>query len=814
MDLSMINREFKFLARQLMAQRVVLKVATYALLFTFSISNCASVATADSSYFFSDFGSNRNHPELVNRVKSDVLQTVTQLTLPTSASESEESAHVPSASASLETINLGSNNLLLKNSIQIADSTGRARINYPLQIGRYFPVGRYKHSVTFSISGQGIATQVDVKNRWTDGSIKFAVLSALIPRIEANSKVDILIESAQPISIGNIPGFAEVLAKNPFVDASMIFLLNNGVEANVTLRQMLTKVRPVLWTHGSITSTAIIADHSFERSFDIGSEKLRAVRPIFHLTIWHGLSIAKVRFAAEASNLNAFEDTSYGVTLVTGTGVSKKIVFEQQRLVHHSGSRWTKAYWIGVDPEPINIFHNVRYLASTRVIPNFNPNLVINETQISTIYKRWKASDSSLNGAGLFTKNMLIVGGREEIGMFPSWSVDSLLSGDYRLAEVDERHSELAGAWPMNFREGNPLKKYDQAQLIPAIGAPISLFARPTLHVSIGNLYMKDPYSAQMDRINFGSEVTNNGWVPDGAHQPSPFYIRYVTTGDYWHLEQIQLWAGWSAYVAGPDVRNGFYGRGPNQTSGALSGDVRSGAWVLRNRVHAATFSMDNSKEKVYFQRLVDEAITIAEGIRGIVGGGKESSAEWLWGASVGRSAYYGALGVHPLRFWNAGNVNHALLTYYIDPTKARTATPPWMIAYMILALDHARDLGFATNRLIAWTAPFFTEPIKQGSTARVLGMYTLPTVTFAGDRYFDSWASILNHFDQIDSSAVDRWNRDWINSVDGYPLMSAAAISVIASEPGGNEAWKWAETNFLKKRTAPVTSKWSMIPR
>src|SRR2546427_8493115 len=50
-----------------------------------------------------------------------------------------------------------------------------------------------------------------------------------------------------------------------------------------------------------------------------------------------------------------------------------------------------------------------------------------------------------------------------DIGPFPTWSVNWLYTGDHREREIALVNADLAGAWAMHFREGDPGKFMDKA---------------------------------------------------------------------------------------------------------------------------------------------------------------------------------------------------------------------------------------------------------------------------------------------------------------------------------------------------------------
>jgi hypothetical protein len=700
------------------------------------------------------------------------------------------------------------------NTVEFTEPLGLRRTNFPVQMGRYFAFSEYKAGVNVSVDGVNLETQVDIKNRWPDGSIKFAVFAFVVPKIEANAKVTLSFDSVA----ASVPPVQTT--KSPVAE----FLEIGDAEFDVTVVQNKVKIKastlanalqPKFWTRGNIASTFTLVDHSAARLFDFGETNLRALRPSFQVTVWHQLKLAKIRYTLEATNVDAFEDSTYSVKLLSNKfGESASVILSEDQVEHPVATRWTRSTWVGADIKPLSIKHNIKYLSRTGVLPNYDPTQIIAEPYISALSTDFATKSSRLFAAGFWTQSMPAPGGRAEIAMFPQWAVEAAISGDYRLLAILEKQAELAAAWPMHLREGQSNRKFDKAGA-DALGSPISLYARPNLQISIANGYWNSAYIPVVDRINFGTKIKPNSWVPDGSHQPSAYLIPYILTGDPWFLEQMQFWASWGAFLAMPTPTNGFYGRGPVNTSGQLSGDIRSQAWVFRNRVAAAVFSVDASKEKQYFTELTESAITIAEAIRDVRGGGKETTAEWKWGETIGRNSFYPNLGISPLRDWHAGYSGYVTAaSVEFDPSRPlEKATPPWQMAFMLLSLDHAKQLGFRTDRLIEWTAPFFTAPLKKSSTANLIGIYVLPSVAANPSRNLRTWDEVLAQYK--DPEYARKFVDNWLNSPDGYPLMMTSVFATLADQTtDGAENWQWITQNWRNRRKTPVTTRWSIMPR
>ena len=123
-------------------------------------------------------------------------------------------------------------------------------------------------------------------------------------------------------------------------------------------------------------------------------------------------------------------------------------------------------------------------------------------------------------------------------------------------------------------------------------------------------------------------------WGFDGAHQPAAFYPQYILTGDPYYLNEMYMWAGFSAARYTGDTH--VSGRGPTGAEGGINDQLRGAGWVLRNRAEAAFAAPDRAPEKSYFRYLTNEAIARWEGGFGISGTSFDGSAVKSWGQRVG----------------------------------------------------------------------------------------------------------------------------------------------------------------------------------
>ena len=197
------------------------------------------------------------------------------------------------------------------NTITITEPHGENQTDYPIQIGRPFIKGEIANYPQVMYSGVAIPTQADVKQRHDDGSVKHAILSFILPSLNANSSQTF--SFVNKVTSDNTPlTKTEILADTTF-NADMSFTFTET--STVSARDMITSDNFEYWLQGPIATSIIVADHSTERTYDVGSDTYRSVRPIFHVTFWPTIDKYSVRYVAEAISTEALQDQVYDIEL-------------------------------------------------------------------------------------------------------------------------------------------------------------------------------------------------------------------------------------------------------------------------------------------------------------------------------------------------------------------------------------------------------------------------------------------------------------------------------------------------------------------
>ncbi len=680
------------------------------------------------------------------------------------------------------------------NTVVLTDKSGTAQANYPLQFGRPFMQGEIAHYPQVLANGMPLLTQADVKNRYPDGSVKFAVLAVMVPSIPANGSVTLTFQDQQTGNNAPLTA-AQMLDSSYNFDAAMK-LSNGTATVAASARAMLQNGNYVLWTSGPVAQTIVLADDSDARAYDMGFDAKRSIRPRFQATFWPATHQVTVRYVGENANTIALDNVSYSLALTLGAN-NPQTVYTNAGLTHAMLTRWTRQAWIGGTPEQrINIGHNLAYLKETRLFPNFDTTVQVPETALAQEYADWQNSPHDLYQKGLWIQYMPTTGARTDIGPFTSWTTDWLYSGDWRARTVALGLADLAGAWPLQAREGDSTKRIDKAQTLSGLGLPISVYGRPSLWFPDNNQNYNQlhlPYTISMP--------ANYPWVPDGAHQPDPYSAAYVLTGDAFYLESLQMWAAIQAlsYCTGADWCRGAAGMA------GIADQTRGNAWVFRNRALAALWTPDDMPVlKNFFTQMTNDAIAFWEGKAGIAGTASQNTPEWQWANS------HASLGTDPLHFFCGTGVTNCQVAL-------------WQHYYLLVALGMAGEQGFATGPFLSWQGLMltgqFTDP---GYDIYNLASYWSDSRDASG-AYYPTWAQY-----QTANVASGNLNNptSFVNLENYYPVVAQTAASFLTGYPGGRGAWNWLKANVQNGTpgvTVPtwysayyngVENTWRILPR
>ncbi len=739
------------------------------------------------------------------------------------------------------------------NSITLTNRSGVAQLNYPLQFGRPFVDGAVEGEPVVLINGVAAASQADVKNRYPDGSVEFAVIAVVVPALPASGSLTLTFQDRAP---GSHTPLSSAQMLDPSYDFNAMMMLKStstGVGKTVSARTMLANGDYQLWTAGPVAQTIILGDDSTARKYDIGFDGYHPFRPRFYATFWPATHQVAVRYVGENDNVQEVEDLSYNLTLIAGNLIG----YGKTGLTQWAMTNWSRSFWLGNGanggtPSPqIDIDYNLGYLEATRWLPGYDTSIKPTSALVAGEYALWTGRPHDLYDGqwdgGLWQNAMGTTGERQEIGPYPTWDVLWLYTGDWRMRQMALGLDDLAAAWPANLRETDParrLQRTDPAGLSPetGLGHTVSITdRRSTEFFDAGYIFTQ---GLAADRpVQVGPFSLHNPWTFDGAHQPQPWFVPYVLTGDPWYLDEAYLWAGFSASRYPGGVTKAAYGRGPTGAEGVIADELRGAGWVLRSRVETALMAPDSDPEKAYFTTLTNDALARWEGGLGVMGTPFDGSAVKLWGAKYGD--YYstedGTSPEHglppPLGNWESNGSPPTKANPVISQNEAPgifvpgavgTITSPWMQYYLIYGLGRAKEVGFAAEPLLAHTAAWLTGLVNNSGYPTLVAQYEMP-VEKSGGGFFATWAAMIaalkpawltgNGYVSTDGgvSLPAYWAQNL--NADGRQGWAIAAAGFLTGEPGGAQMWSWMQQHVYNAigdwaSNPGAGPKWAVLPR
>jgi hypothetical protein len=338
-----------------------------------------------------------------------------------------------------------------------------------------------------------LPTQTDVKSRWPDGSIKFAVVTANVP------------------APGSFPVTASVAPSGTFTPALPSASVTLTIGGVAYVAALPSTASAELWMSGPlvyegrsvVTPTAGATAHAF-------------LRVVFDTRVY-----VDGKGRVDVTVENVLDKT--GATTVTydaAIAVNGTPVFTKTAVQHYYLTRWRKIFPIAATTFA-SITPDFLPFQTSRILPKYL-SLVANQVSAPT------GVDYDILKSGALDPNMPAHGGRAELAPYPDWTARYLVHKDQTQRGFVLANGDLSGSWPVHVREA-------EGSVKPGLGTErlVSLDQRPTLWYDSrakSNLldYVK---GSPMPIIEYGSLTPGPGQsplIPDDAHQPS---IAYVPSG-------------------------------------------------------------------------------------------------------------------------------------------------------------------------------------------------------------------------------------------------------------------------------------------
>lgn len=371
--------------------------------------------------------------------------------------------------------------------------------------------------------------RVVVKRRWTDGSVKHAVIVG---------RTDLVANTAKTISvvIGS-PASGTNLTSASIQSAGPAATVQCGSIGTVSLATLL----------GAPFRTWISTPEMVECHYrsPVGSDPNLVVW--FQVRLWAGgrvwvRAIVENGYLDNAAGtaVNANSLKSYvpsvvigGATVYSNGGAS---------LAHHANTRWMAEGWIGGNPG-ITPMHNAVYLRATKLVPNYgwtNPS--------ASVLNGYDGTYSPME-RGSITATMSDGGYGDHIGLLPLWNALYCQTADPRAWRATVRNSSAINSRAVVWR----------SRVTNAVPTPAAYAS----------------WTVEGPNAGGEKELTRGGLQWEYHHSVHESYLAYLITGDYWHYESMAMQASLK-YL----FMSSTSGSGVNRR--LLHDEIRGIAWAFR----------------------------------------------------------------------------------------------------------------------------------------------------------------------------------------------------------------------------------------
>jgi hypothetical protein len=439
----------------------------------------------------------------------------------------------------------------------------------PYAFGQVFRKGDVPAGARVVASGPQIrASEADVRNRWPDGSVKFAVLSGTV--------------DLSPSSVATIPLVATL---DPAPATSMVSLADlkaTGATATVAFGTLAASWSGSAWDtpHLVIQSGSTMSSWTYRKPLGTDPHlvawlEVRCYRGGFvEVLPWIENGYLSVAGPTQKSGRATF--TFGGTTRYdsindgnTAGAYSLPITVDGSGIVtmpHHTRIVLIRggvvSYWSGADPL-ITPNHDRDYLSSTGFVPEYHASSIepASLAALNINYSPMRIAYTSVGMGG--------TGYSPDIGLLPNTSALYIVSGDVR-------------AYRAVLSSGFSLANYCIHYRDETTNRPLLFSAHPNKSLATDN--------------GMPSASGSVSCVYASSHHPAAAYLPYLLTGWNWFLEELQFQVT-VHYLARNEAfrknanyyfRMSGFGPGLSEQSG-----LRAQGWQLRSCAMAAALTPD-----------------------------------------------------------------------------------------------------------------------------------------------------------------------------------------------------------------------------
>ena len=552
----------------------------------------------------------------------------------------------------------------------------QAQSNVPVTFGQVFKSGDVPRGATLAatLNGQPVTLQVDPKATNPDGSLRHAVVTAMVPSLAAGAKLPLTLYTGTPLT-GPTIGLSQLLATG--YDAKLSINIG-GTVYTASARSLLQASNLSgacaawdpqcnTWLSGPLASEWVV--NGLVTASNGSSPSLRVFFAVRAYSNGTPGTVGSVRTDIIVENSNAFAPQAqpqYTATLTSGSAS-----YTSPALTQYTATRWHKVLWWNNAEPQVYLQQDTQYIQNSMAVSRYMP-LTPDESFLAGLRQSCAPLDNCDQ-----TRTMSNVGAQPAIGPLPRWTSAYIIDPDVRTYNWMLANTDALGTYSIHYRDA-------------ATGLPVSIQQHPYVTIAdwayANNVANSKSAKAALYKADLlpGCAVTEvitscHSWYSTGnpdawdvEHQPAESYVPYMVTGDYYYMSELafgasmnQLWSnetyrGFSEFLI-DDVVN----------------SVRAKAWILRDMADAAYLLPDRYPLKAEFNAAVQDSL-----------------ADW-------NSKYSNNPNANPLHITDDSTV------YSLNGGKLN-GVAPWQHDFLTWSAGHATELGFAgAAQFRDWLAQF-----------------------------------------------------------------------------------------------------------
>jgi hypothetical protein len=464
-----------------------------------------------------------------------------------------------------------------------------------------------------------LPTQTDVKNRWVDGSIRYAILTVKVTAagtydireagtpagsftpVTPAAQLDLAIEGAHYVSTVTASAQASSQSMDVWLDGPLVreYRIRDIPQNNGAAHPFLSNIWDIrMYNDGTArvdVTVENIRDVAIAGGVVYGVDILLNGLNVFHRdAAAPGANPLTTDGCTSTSANNALETGNYirltsgpqaGEVAIVGrasdtfdsypvcfSGAQENVAWERV-LYHPYATRWRRTFAVNGFTEAAVVPDFAPFIAANAV-PAYMP--TVNNPSHTLQRGQWERSD--ILNFGKMVMYMPTGGGREDIGPYPDWTAQYVVHKTASLREYMLANGDLAGSWSGHYAKDDP-------------SSIVTVNEKPD--------YWFDQRAGEGNKpLNNLRGVTN---APDGAHVPSLAYVPYLITGDRYYSDEMLHYANHAVLGSYPGYNSRLGEQGL-----ILSNEMRGWAWRFRDITDAANYLPDNHRYKDYFTGIRD----------------------------------------------------------------------------------------------------------------------------------------------------------------------------------------------------------------